>query len=86
VLGSKNPCIEVILGIIIGYIERMTRKQKNLAKPFELAKQGQKKPSGIRLQDLMPKKRVTGGKGLLFGASDSSQPLTHQPEETYEKK
>jgi len=51
----------------------VTRKQKIPAKSFELAKQGQKRPSGIRLQDLMPKKRVTGGKGLLFGASESSQ-------------
>jgi hypothetical protein len=64
----------------------VTRKQKIQAKSNELVKRDQKRPSGIRLQDLMPKKRVTGGKGLLFGASDSSVPVTHQPEQTYEKK
>jgi hypothetical protein len=66
----------------IVYIQAVTRKQKIPAKSFVLAKQGQKRPSGIRLQDLMPKKRVTGGKGLLFGASDSSQPPTQEPGET----
>jgi len=60
----------------------VTRKQKIPAKSSELANRGQKPPSGIRLQDLMPKKRVTGGKGLLFGTSDDSQPSTQQPGET----
>jgi hypothetical protein len=82
VSGSKNLTIEVIPGIIIVHIHSVTRKQKNPAKSFELAKQGQKRPSGIRLQDLMPKKRVTGGKGLLFGASDNSQPPKQEPGET----
>ncbi len=64
------------------YTYCMTRNSKFAAKSSGLAKSGPKKPSGIRLDDLMPKKRVTGGKGLLFGASDNSQPTTNQPEET----
>jgi hypothetical protein len=82
-MGATNKLyLKVILGINIGYIQPVTRKQKTPAKPCDLANQGQKRPSGIRLKDLMPKKRVTGGKGLLFGASDSSQPPLHQPNKT----
>ena len=61
--------------------QRVTRKAKSAAKSLSLASPGPKKTSGIRLHDLMPKKRVTGGKGLLFGATDNSQPPTNQPEE-----
>jgi hypothetical protein len=60
----------------------VTHKSKSTAKSLGLAKPGPKKTSGIRLNDLMPKKRITGGKGLLFGASDSSQLPPNQPEET----
>ena len=65
----------------ICYVQRVTRKAKSAAKSLSLAGPGPKKTSGIRLHDLMPKKRVTGGKGLLFGATDNSQPPTNQPEE-----
>jgi len=64
------------------YTSHVTRKSKIVAKSSGLAKLGQKRTSGIRLNDLMPKKRITGGKGLLFGASDSSQPPENQPRET----
>jgi len=64
----------------------VTRKSKIPAKSLGLASPGPKRPSGIRLNDLMPKKRITGGKGLLFGASDSSQLPTNQPGETTWKK
>jgi hypothetical protein len=70
----------LILGMIYVHTQFVTRKQKTSAKSFHSAKPGPKQPSGIRLADLMPKKRVTGGKGLLFGASDNSEPLTQQPE------
>ncbi len=66
--------------MVIVHTQCVTRKQKIPAKSFELAKRAQNRPSGIRLQDLMPKKKVTGGKGLLFGTSDSSQPQKQQPE------
>jgi pyruvate/2-oxoacid:ferredoxin oxidoreductase beta subunit len=66
--------------MIIVHTQCVTRKQKNPAKSIELAKRAPNRPSGIPLKDLMPKKRVTGGKGLLFGTSDSSQPQTQQPE------
>jgi hypothetical protein len=64
------------------YTSFVTRKSKIAAKSSGLARPGSAKPSGIRLNDLMPKKRITGGKGLLFGASDSSQLPTNQPGET----
>jgi len=64
------------------YTSYVTRKPKIVAKSSGLAKLGQKRTSGIRLNDLMPKKRITGGKGLLFGASDNSQPPTDQPGDT----
>jgi len=66
--------------MIIGFTQCVTRKQKIPARSIELAKRAPNRTSGIRLQDLMPKKRVTGGKGLLFGTSDSSQPQKQQPE------
>ena len=73
--------LRIIVGIIHVHTQRVTRKAKITAKASGLAKPGPKRPSGIRLDDLMPKKRVTGGRGLLFGASDNSQPQTNQPTE-----
>jgi hypothetical protein len=64
------------------YTQRVTRKPKITAKSSGLAKPGPKRSSGIRLDDLMPKKRITGGKGLLFGASDNPEPPMNQPRET----
>jgi hypothetical protein len=74
--------VKLFIGIILVMTASVTRKPKTTAKSSGLTRQGPKKPSGIRLDDLMPKKRITGGKGLLFGANDSSQPQSNQPEET----
>jgi hypothetical protein len=45
-----------------------------------LQKQKRKKEKLIRLDDLIPKGNVAGGRRLLFGASDS-KPTTNQTKE-----
>jgi hypothetical protein len=56
-------------------------KNKKNAPAGETASQRQlrRKEKMIRLDDLIPKKTVTGGRGLLFGASETSQSLTTNP-------
>lgn len=44
-------------------------------------KQEHEKPKLIRLDDLIPKQNVKGGRRLVFGATDT-QPTTHKPKET----
>jgi hypothetical protein len=45
-------------------------------------KQEHEKPKLIRLDDLIPKQNVKGGRQLVFGATDTQQQTNHKPKET----
>jgi hypothetical protein len=47
----------------------VSQKQKNIGKSSAANLPGAKKTSSIKLDDLMPRKTVTGGRRFLFGAS-----------------
>jgi hypothetical protein len=47
---------------------------------LEIRKQKRKKEKLIRLDDLIPKGNVLGGRKVLFGATDT-QPITHNKKE-----
>ncbi|PWU15926.1 MAG: hypothetical protein C5B50_14550 [Verrucomicrobia bacterium] len=51
----------------------MSQKSKRDGRSPGSNKPGNKKAPFIRLQDLIPRKTVTGGSGLLFGASNNQQ-------------
>jgi hypothetical protein len=59
-------------------------KNKKNAPAGETASQGQprKKDKMIRLDDLIPKKNVLGGRQLLFGASDITQATNNPKQES----
>ncbi len=50
------------------------KKPSAAASEPETHKQKRKKEKLIRLDDLLPKGNVTGGRQLLFGATDTQQP------------
>jgi len=51
----------------------MPQRPKREGKHFGLSKPDGKKQPCIRLQDLIPRKTVTGGSGLLFGANSNQK-------------
>jgi len=59
-------------------------KNKKNAPVGETASQRQarKKDKMIRLDDLIPKKNVLGGRQLLFGASDTTQATNNPKQES----
>jgi hypothetical protein len=59
-------------------------KNKKTAPAGETASQGQprKKDKLIRLDDLIPKKNVLGGRQLLFGASETTQATKNPKQES----
>jgi hypothetical protein len=59
-------------------------KNKKAALAGETTSQGQsrKKDKMIRLDDLIPKKNVLGGRQLLFGASDTTQATNNPKQES----
>jgi hypothetical protein len=56
-----------------------TPKSKKNVPPKSQAIKGQMAKTGklIRLDDLIPKENVVGGRQLLFGATDTTQPSTN---------
>jgi hypothetical protein len=61
-------------GIFLSYsMTIVPQKSKSIGKAFVASKPSGKKSTCIRLDDLMPRKTVTGGVRLLFGASHSNQ-------------
>src|SRR5215471_13795428 len=65
------------------YNAGVSHKQKTVGKTSGASGTGAKTASCIRLDDLMPRKTVTGGNRLLFGASSSSQkPNNQKPGQT----
>jgi len=56
-------------------------KNKNKAPAREPASQRPKRKGDklIRLDDLIPKENVLGGRRLLFGATDTTQTTTNNP-------
>jgi hypothetical protein len=59
-------------------------KNKKNAPAGESASQRpkRKKEKLIRLDDLIPKQNVVGGRQLLFGASDITQPINNPKQES----
>jgi hypothetical protein len=59
-------------------------KNKKNAPAGESASQRpkRKKEKLIRLDDLIPKQNVVGGRQLLFGASDIAQPINNPKQES----
>jgi hypothetical protein len=52
-------------------------KKTTAANESGIQKQKRKKEKLIRLDDLIPKGNVTGGRQLLFGATDNQQPTNN---------
>jgi hypothetical protein len=63
-------------GTILATLIRVPQKAKPSGKSLAATKPGGKKSACIRLDDLMPRKTVTGGARLLFGARNNSQNQT----------
>lgn len=55
-------------------------KDKKTATASEIQKPKRKKEKLIRLDDLIPKGNVMGGRQLLFGATDTQQPTQKDKE------
>jgi hypothetical protein len=61
-------------------VPRTTRKNRPLAGESGNQRPKRRKDTLIRLDDLIPKKDVTGGHQLLFGVTDTT-PVKKQPYE-----